>query len=588
MAGVAAAHEFAVMRRARTVWLRVVLSSRFSVRTHVIGLILVIVVPLLAFSAFLVLRFAAHEQDFMANTVRERTREAAAAIDHELGVLRARLLILAGSHYLQAGDLTAFHAQALEAVNPEGLSVALSDPEGRELMNTRTQRDTRSGMSADPTVTRHVAATLVPEVSNLTRDTVTGEIFVAVSVPVLRDGRAIYVLSLNIAPLLPRLLADLNLPADWIVTIADRGGTTIARNREADRFVGQLSGSAALELFRTSDEGWFPVISREGIPVYAAFARVKFSGWTVAMGIPDAVLFAPVRRSTWILILTGGVALALALLFAAVIGRRIASAIAGLADYAEAVGRGEHNNLPATGISETDAVARSLHLASERLQQSAQERTMLLDRTVTAQEAERKRIARGLHDGLGQYLTALRLGFSAIEPYCACNRTAQQQLTELKTLAAELGRELNRIAWELRPMALDDLGLHQAVAQYLEEWAERSQLQIDLEINLGDCRLPQPVETALFRVLQEAVSNVVKHAGAGRVGVILEAAKSEVRLIVEDDGRGFDSNGADGQGLGTQHLGLLGVRERLALVGGSLEVESSVQGGTTVYVRIPL
>ena len=81
---------------------------------------------------------------------------------------------------------------------------------------------------------------------------------------------------------------------------------------------------------------------------------------------------------------------------------------------------------------------------------------------------------------------------------------------------------------------------------------------------------------------------MVKHAGAGRVGVILEAAKSEVRLIVEDDGRGFDSNGADGQGLGMQHLGLLGVRERLALVGGSLEVESSVQGGTTVYVRIPL
>ena len=164
---------------------------------------------------------------------------------------------------------------------------------------------------------------------------------------------------------------------------------------------------------------------------------------------------------------------------------------------------------------------------------------MLLDRTVTAQEAERKRIARGLHDSLGQYLTALRLGFSAIEPYCACNRTAQQQLTELKTLAAELGRELNRIAWELRPMALDDLGLHQAVAQYLEEWAERSRLQIDLEINLDDRRLPQPVETALFRVLQEAVSNVVKHAGADRLGVVLEAARSEVRLIAEDDGRGF-------------------------------------------------
>ena len=156
--------------------------------------------------------------------------------------------------------------------------------------------------------------------------------------------------------------------------------------------------------------------------------------------------------------------------------------------------------------------------------------------------------------------------------------------------AAELGRELNRIAWELRPMALDDLGLHQAVAQYLEEWAERSRLNVDLEIELGDRRLPQPVETALFRVLQEAVGNVMKHSGADRVGVILQAADREVRLIVEDNGRGFDPvPGADGNAPGLQHLGLLGLRERIALVGGSLEVESSAQqGDTTVSVRIPL
>jgi two-component system, chemotaxis family, sensor kinase Cph1 len=246
--------------------------------------------------------------------------------------------------------------------------------------------------------------------------------------------------------------------------------------------------------------------------------------------------------------------------------------------------------MPRTGIIEADAVARSLHLASERLQQSAQERAVLLDRTVTAQEAERKRIARELHDSLGQYLTALRLGFSAIEPYCACNRAAQQRLAELKSLAAALARELNRIAWELRPMALDDLGLQRAVSQYLEEWAERSRLNIDLEINLGDRRLPQPVETALFRVLQEAIGNVMKHSGADRVGVILQAADREVRLIVEDNGRGFDmTHSADGSAPGLQHLGLLGLRERLALAGGSLEVESSAQqGGTTVYVRIPL
>ena len=345
-----------------------------------------------------------------------------------------------------------------------------------------------------------------------------------------------------------------------------------------------------LRRLRAAAEGSFPLSSREGIPLYIAFAHVRFSGWSVAIGIPDAILYAPVRHSTLILVLAGGVVLALALMLAAGIAHGIARAITGLVGYADVVGRGEHIGMPRTGIIEADAVARSLHLASERLQQSAQERAVLLDRTVTAQEAERKRIARELHDSLGQYLTALRLGFSAIEPYCACNQAAQQRLAELKSLAAALARELNRIAWELRPMALDDLGLQRAVSQYLEEWAERSRLNIDLEINLGDRRLPQPVETALFRVLQEAIGNVMKHSGADRVGVILQAADREVRLIVEDNGRGFDmTHSADGSAPGLQHLGLLGLRERLALAGGSLEVESSAQqGGTTVYVRIPL
>ncbi|MEJ0018421.1 MAG: sensor histidine kinase [Acetobacteraceae bacterium] len=271
------------------------------------------------------------------------------------------------------------------------------------------------------------------------------------------------------------------------------------------------------------------------------------------------------------------------------IGHRIAGAITGLVRYAETVGRGEPIELRMTGIRETDAVAQSLHLAGERLRHSAQERAVLLDRTVTAQEAERKRIARELHDSLGQYLTALRLGFGAVEPYCAHNATAQQRLNELKGLAADLGRELSRMAWELRPMALDDLGLQRAVTQYLEEWAERSRLQIDLEINLPERRLPQRMETALFRVLQEAITNVVKHSGADRVGVVLQATSREISLVVEDDGKGFDlDTGADGRRPGIEHLGLLGVRERLGLVAGTLEVESSPLGGTTVYVRIPL
>lgn len=589
MGGVAAAGRIGEARRARFGWLGAIVGLRLSVRTHVVGLILVILMPLLAFGAFLVLRSAASEESFMAATVRERTRQAAAVIDHDLGSLRTRLFMLAASHSLQTGDLATFRSEAVAAVTPDGLSLVLVDPAGQELINTRAGPEAPLPRTPDPEAIRRAAESRLPDVSALKYDAVTGELCVALNVPVFRDGHLEYLLSLNIAPQLPRMLADLHLPDDWLVTIADRAGYTIARSLDADKYVGKMGRPDVLNILRTSDEGWLPLISRDGIPLYNAFAHVTFADWILSIGIPDNVLFAPVRHSTWMLILAGISVLTIAMLLAILIGHRIAHAITMLVGYAERVGRGNEMGLHDTGITETNAVAQSLHNASEHLRQSAQERDVLLHRTVTAQEDERKRIARELHDSLGQYLTALRLGLADIEPSCASNPPAQQRLAQLKTVAGELGSELNRIAWELRPRALDDLGLRRAVTQYLEEWADRSRLHIDLEIGLGDRRLPALVETTVFRVLQEALTNVVRHSGAGRVSVLLEATSAQVRLIVEDDGHGFDATGGTADlALGIGHLGLLGIRERLALAGGTLELESSPQGGTTLYARIPL
>jgi signal transduction histidine kinase len=589
MGGVTAAGGVAVRRWARWPRLGAMARSRLSVRTHVVGLILVIVMPLLAFSAFLVLRSADHEQEFMAATVRERTRAAAAAIDHELGSLRTRLFMLAASHSLQTGDLAAFRSEAVAAVTPDGLSLTLVDPSGQELINTRAGPEARLPMTQDMEAVRRASESRLPDVSDLTRDALTGEWCVAINVPVFRDGKLAYLLGLNIAPLLPRMLKDLHLPDDWLVNVADRQGYTIDRSLDAGEYVGRLGRPDVLAVLRKSDEGWLPLVSRDGIPIYNAFAHVRFSGWIVSVGIPDVVLFGPVRFTTSVLVLAGIATLVVGVLLAILIGRRIARAITALVGYAEIVGRGESIGSHDTGIIETNAVVQSLRRASERLQQSAQERAVLLDRTVTAQEAERKRIARELHDSLGQYLTALRLGFANIEPLCADNLLTRQRLAELKDLAGDIGSELNRIAWELRPRALDHLSLRRAAIQFLEDWADRSGVQIDLEVGLDDRRLPPTVETAVFRVLQEAITNVVKHSGADRVAVVLNASDREVSLIVEDDGKGFDA--ADGSAelaLGIGHLGLLGLRERLALVGGSLEVESTPRSGTTVYARIPL
>jgi signal transduction histidine kinase len=616
MGGITEAGVVSIAHRPRARWLRDRVSSPLSVRTCMVGLILVVIVPLMAFSAFLVLRSAEHEQEIMANTVRERTQAVAATIDHELSLLRSKLFVLAASRYLQTGDFAAFHAQASEAVRNHGLNVVLCDLDGQQIVNTRLPFGDKLPVTTGLDAIRRVVATGQPDISGVTTGAVSGQPVIAISVPVLRDDRLAYVLSFNIASHLPKLLAQLDLPPDWIVAISDREGATIARSRDTDRYIGQIIRPAISEHYRASNDGWFPITSRDGIPVYNAFTHVKLAGWAVAIGIPDDILFAPVRHSTTVLMLVGLLTVAIALIAASLIGRRIARPIRALVHYARHVGRGERLPVLPTGIKETDAVAQSLHQAGEQLHRSGEarelaarelrdseqnyralavdlaaaneERRELLHRTVLAQEAERKRIARELHDSLGQYLTALRLGFDAIAPICATDATARRRVSELKDLTAELGHDFTRMAWELRPMALDDLGLRNAITQYLEEWAERSGLRIDLEITLGDRRLPATVETGLFRVLQEAITNVVKHSGADQVGVILEATDGEVRLIVEDNGRGFRKDEGTDIALGKAHLGLLGVRERLALVNGSLEVESAPHGGTTVYACVPI
>jgi signal transduction histidine kinase len=572
-----------------------------SVSTHVLGLILVTLVPLLAFSAFLVIRSAEHEQQLLANTVQDRTRAAARDIEGEIGSLRSKLLVAANAAEPQPANFAAFRARAATVLAPHTVALVLSEPDGKEVLDTSLSVGTPMPDNPDPQAVRRVVESGVPYVSDLVVNPVTHRPAVTINVPVMRGGKVIYVASLDVIPALEHILARQQLPAGWLATINDRHGYTIGRTLDPQLYVGQAGTPDFLRRVGDASQGEFPTRSREGIPIYVAFSHVNPIGWTVVVGIPLDVLYAPVRHSTLILLLVGGTTLAVALLLAVLIGRRIARPIIGLAKYAQLVGRGEPVALRLTGLRETDAVASSLHRASQSLHQSlaeraraaaelraSEERKQLLHQAILAQETERKGIARELHDSLGQYLTALQLGLSAIGRHCVTDAGAMAELTRLRDLTSEVGREVNRMAWELRPTALDDLGLETAITQYLEEWSERSRLQFDLQVSLGDRRLPQTVETTVYRAMQEAITNVVRHADAEHVAVILEATESQLQLIVEDDGKGFPSDETDSGGQGALHLGLLGIRERLALVDGVLEVESTPGSGTTLFVRVPV
>ena len=229
------------------------------------------------------------------------------------------------------------------------------------------------------------------------------------------------------------------------------------------------------------------------------------------------------------------------------------------------------------------SIARDI--AERKRAEQEQHRTELLRGLAEAQEGERRRIAHELHDQMEQQLAALKLGLERMIN-APPDRDRVQALLDL---VKQVGRDVHRIALELRPATLDDLGLQAALVNCVEEWSERTGIAVDFHHEgLDGERLSSPIETALFRVVQEALTNVLKHAEARRVTLLLDCRDEHLRLTVEDDGSGFDIDAATRRARSQRRLGLLGMKERVDAIGGEFLVESSPGSGTSLFIRIPL
>jgi signal transduction histidine kinase len=245
------------------------------------------------------------------------------------------------------------------------------------------------------------------------------------------------------------------------------------------------------------------------------------------------------------------------------------------------------------------AIADQLSVAIENatlydeVQQSDRQRGELLHRVVSAQEAERQRIARELHDGTGQTLTALGLGLAAAADRLDSDPAAvRRQLADMKQLNAQVLQEVHNVISDLRPSVLDNLGLIPALRGHVRAFEERTGIHSQLVVQGKIARLKPDVETTIFRIVQEALTNVARHAAAHRVLVQVDFGDDGVRLSVQDDGRGFDVAralaGSSGPEMdGRAAWGLLGIQERAALVGGAAEFVSTPGQGTTVRVVVP-
>lgn len=212
-------------------------------------------------------------------------------------------------------------------------------------------------------------------------------------------------------------------------------------------------------------------------------------------------------------------------------------------------------------------------------------RAQLLDQVITAQEEERKRIARELHDETGQALTSLLVGLRAMREVCPTPEIVKQA-EELRMVATRTLENLHNLALELRPSILDDMGLVAALERYVAEYRARFGIQVDLVAHgFADRRLPPPVETALFRIIQEGLTNIARHSGASTASILLERRPQSLLAVIEDDGRGFDPDQIQHA---NPRLGLYGMQERVELLRGTFTIESGPGLGTSLFVEIPI
>jgi signal transduction histidine kinase len=243
-------------------------------------------------------------------------------------------------------------------------------------------------------------------------------------------------------------------------------------------------------------------------------------------------------------------------------------------------------------LTERDRLLTNLSLANTQLQVESERKShmvMGLHRHLSsAEEKERLRLSHELHDQAGQSLIAAILELSEIDPLI--EEVSRRRLHQVRRRMEDMGKTLHRIAWELRPPSIDELGLCKALASYIEDWGEQCGTAVDFHCDDSSLdEVPYEIGSAVYRVVQEALTNVVKHARKPpSVSVVMRRVNAALQVIIEDNGCGFDVGAIAATGGHARGLGLDGMRERLLLIGGTLEIESTVGTGTTIFARIPL
>jgi signal transduction histidine kinase len=254
----------------------------------------------------------------------------------------------------------------------------------------------------------------------------------------------------------------------------------------------------------------------------------------------------------------------------------------------EAVTHGDFSQrLPRWANDEIGQLTVAFNTMTDSLEKAKQERAeqdrlraQYVSNVIVAQEDERQRISRELHDSIGQLLTTLLVGLKNLKEACAPTEL-EHRIEELRAVVGKTLEEVRTIAWQLRPSALDDLGLISALQRYIDDYQERHQISIDFIASSFNTRLPVEMEASIYRIVQESLTNIARHSQATAASVVIDRRGNAIRLIIEDNGIGFDPT------VVRNSLGLQGIRERAALFNGRLTIEAQPGQGTSLFIEIP-
>jgi PAS domain S-box-containing protein len=660
-----------------------------SFRVVFVGLVAAILMPALLFGGWLAYHSAGSERALLERNAESKGRQVLVDVEHELDSAKAMLIALASSHFLQTENFEEFHRQIAAVARQLGAQFVLRDAvTGRQIVNATVLwgRPLPQDIPAQvQSAMEKSIRTGRPAVSDVFLAPLTKKFVVSVGIPIRRDERVRYYLSVGIPlDIFADALKNAALPDQWLITLVDRDNNIIARSERQQ----EVAGAKLLVDFASQARGFEGVTegtNRFGIKYRWTWLRSANGGWFVSIGVPMSVLEAPAKRALLTYTAASGSLFVFAILISYYLGGRLGQSMGTLGidrtptkeefrilfesapngvlvvddkgrivlanerleqkfgyTHGELIGlpaqmlfperdqsrsriprppivqSDEHSTIvdvPETFGCRKDGAELPVEISSNTITTSAgvfvimtivditarvessknlsaalAERDELRRRFIQAQEDERLRLAHDLHDQTGQSLTAAMLELKDLESLLMDE--GKDRARTLRHSMEQMGKTIHRIAWELRPASIDELGLTSTLANYVSDWS--SQFGIEADFHNRDewlDHIPVESQTAIYRIVQEGLTNVAKHAaGATSVSVILNRSDGTLQLTIEDNGRGFRTPVADGtaDSRGEIGLGLAGMRERLTLIGGELEIESSAGVGTTIYARIPL